>query len=78
MRMIQMPELKLMCTKDVEPPERMNTFFPTNIACLFGCSLKVVVLLNSQTHLRFGCFRMPHIFGLGRDGGFLVKIDKRN
>ena len=49
----------------------MNTFFPTNIACLFGCSLKVVVLLNSQTHL-------PHIFGLGRDGGFLVKIDKRN
>ena len=21
---------------------------------------------------------MPHIFGLGRDGGFLVKIDKRN
>ena len=65
------PALSLVAWKHlVEPPERMNAFFPTNLACRLTVHVSGLTM-NRQTHLGFECFYVPHTFGLGRDGGFL-------
>ena len=56
--------------EEVEPPERMNTFFPTLTVHVSGLTM------NRQTHLGFECFHIPHTFGLGRDGGFLSNLTR--